>query len=168
MAKKNAVRRPKPAAPDHGAAEFIEGLSLRLIRLVESQSRLDIKSPHPEFKPVLNSGFVVSEPEKAENIVLANVRLDIDARSEKDQSSMSLSVVIQCVYACKSRPTGSEQSSVLGHFATIAAWPYIREFVNSMTCRMTLPPLILPQILVNPGGGITMGASVETSAKPAK
>ena len=152
MAKKRSVNAvsvkkksgTKPTAP---AQLHLDG-----VRIVESHSKIEIFEnvlPGEEFSISLRAGVGVS-PSK--DILIGSIELNLEtARRPGDNpevSSMSVGCTVQCLFRVTGElPSLAKENPFVGGLTNttrVIAWPYIRQFVQSTTSNMGIPPIVLP------------------------
>ena len=121
--------------------EFIEGLTLQDITLVYSESKAeegfslpaDITTEFSEdYKKLEKGGFIVIYEYKLKAIV-----------KDKKKPGFHIHATYNLAYQSKV-PINKEIFEIFSKISLpLHTWPYFRQFVQEMTLRMGLPPLIL-------------------------
>jgi len=131
-------------------ARVVAGVSLAEVRLVEASAVARIRNPSavPDAQMTVSDGARVLA--RDEHGFTVGVRLASHVVERGGEPSEQSPVVISATYELRYQLADAEGASddVLAEFArvngTFNAWPYLREFVQSMSTRMNLPPLMLP------------------------
>ena len=130
-----------------GYREFIEGLNLQSIYLCKCYCEIDknqlfIKSNEKEVKVDISDS---AEFKKEDNDIEVVHEYKLDAKIEGQKKKF---LKINCEYRII---LASEEDFTEDFFQIYSntslplnTWPYFREFVNSITSRMGIPPLTLP------------------------
>ncbi|MCL5669760.1 MAG: hypothetical protein M1423_00425 [Acidobacteria bacterium] len=123
----------------------------------DGEARPAPSTPHKGHMDVTmsHSGKAVA---KEKGVVCATVRFDLQAREtgkEKAKPSFRVDVSFELLYKIPPDldPSRAELRAFAGTNAIFNAWPYWREFVQSMTARAGLPPLTLPLFRILPQRG---------------
>jgi hypothetical protein len=154
--KRQPARTPPKTKPSPaklaGIQSPLERLRLKHIRLLDLTSHLEI---HGGKVPVQASiQYSLGVGASADGNVHVNASLDLDGRpvEEGENSSVvKISISYQLVYEIidgSKVEDFSEHGAVIGTAGMFVVWPYIRELVQSLTARMSIPPLILPTFSV--------------------
>ena len=102
------------------------------------------KKPSKNVKLELTAESGVDEPNKK---LAVKAAFDMSVHSEGDESdSLKLNCVFLLLYDLDS-VDGLSEDKVVAFTQWIGmnnAWPYVREFVQNMTMRLGLPPLVIP------------------------
>jgi hypothetical protein len=132
-----------------GIAPLIAAVQIEDIRLVEASVKTRIRSPQDvgEVDLVVDGSASIKEHNKDGSfVVLATIDAKLVPRRSHEDSAISIRAAFELQYSLPPKFSVSRRN--LDAFAQINgvfnAWPYWREFVESMTARMHLPPLILP------------------------
>jgi hypothetical protein len=90
-----------------------------------------------------DDGFIV-------RAVLATRVYSEEKQQTPESAPVRISVAFALTYLLDNAMTASDE--VLAEFARVNgafnAWPYFREFVQAMSVRMSLPPIVLPVLRV--------------------
>lgn len=167
MAKQSRTTKRKNSAgekatPPVDITPLVRHAQLRYLRMRKSESVLIAA---PESKPDLNQTINIevghNDAEGAAVVVQATFTLD-------GRDVLHIGATFEILYgfdaAVKISP---EQMGAFGHLIGINnAWPYWREFVQSMTSRMGLPSLTLPLLRLD----LTKPPAIESkkASKPRK
>lgn len=146
-------REGKKAAPT--VAPLQSRLSLKSVRLIETHAKLNITGN--KFPTELNTSIEVNfGGHLAEKLLLGNVRTTLssptapDEGEAKSQSSLVIVAHMQCLFDLDDVPDVStlpkEEVSAINNMLTIIVWPYVRQYVQSVTAAMCIPPFTLPLI----------------------
>lgn len=125
------------------------------VRLVMAQVRTLIRDPESVSKPqmVLSHDTEVINRKEDSFIVGAQLVLRVvpGNHGEIENPPVSMTIAYTLQYHVPNVPGYSEET--LNEFArvngTFNAWPYWREYVQSTSARMNLPPLLLPVFRVS-------------------
>lgn len=130
-------------------APLIAAVQIEDVRLVEAVVRSRIRSPQDvdEVDCVFSTSASVKEHHKGGSfVVLAAIDLKLVPRKSPDNTIVSIDAGFALSYSLPPEFVASRRD--LDMFAQINSvfnvWPYWREFIQSMTARMHLPPLVLP------------------------
>lgn len=171
VSKKASQKAARKRAPSPETKESVfENLTLKGIRLIKVQSELQITDgkvpietevemkgscgPSADMKAILVDGFVatISRPkEPGEN-----------------PSILRIQVHYQAVYHTAENvevESFAPRAEELCTFGMMAMWPYIRELIQSISLRMTVPAITLPIILTGP---VSYGTGNNMRIIPAK
>jgi preprotein translocase subunit SecB len=130
---------------------LLSQLILREVRLLESSNFLKVSSD--EFKITNIEQNIYIEPrQNLETSVIALVfHLKLKGKSDADEEMLRVAAKYGAIYNLKTKEQFEDE--IISKFSQFVGlnviWPYWREFVQTMTSRMGLPPLTLP--LVRPG-----------------
>lgn len=132
-----------------GIAPLIAAVQIEDIRLTEATVRTKISSPKDvdEVDLVLDTSAIVKEHHPPEPfVVLATIDAKLVPRRTPESAAVSIKAGFELRYSLPPDLRVSRRD--LNTFARINSvfnvWPYWREFIQSMTTRMHLPPLVLP------------------------
>lgn len=128
-------------------ATLFEHLHLRHIRLIDLVSHLEIRDGKiPSFAAIESAATVGQSPDGR---LIVDMTLNLKGRpadAEAESSSVVIDVHYQCVYdiadaeANQFKPFAAEIAKV----GMLILWPHVRELVQSVTSRMSLPAFVLP------------------------
>ncbi len=130
-------------------AELIRAVQLKGVRLIEGIAKTSIRSPREVGKVRLNinSGAKAGERSGDDFYVTAFMEAQVvqeDRPAEKPV--VDVRAVFELLYSVPCQVTTSKKT--LGEFAELNgvfnAWPFGREFIQSMSVRMNLPPIVAP------------------------
>ena len=159
MARKRVSTRAKPrrkTAAKEDASDLT--LELKLVRLVESKANLAIAGRQFPRNASVIAGVEGANPKAVENGFELRVRVTADITGTADDNKGSR-LEILCRYEVISiaprEPTKDEVKRNAFAAAHIA-WPYLREFVSSVSSRMGALPVVLPLLRVNPDEGMQL------------
>ena|SRR5579864_2831979 len=164
--KRKAASKRK-MIPKKQTEQIVARLGLKLIRLIHSESVLNLIAegqPPKQTKVRVQVGFG-----RTRNGTGYRGQLAFDMTAH-DEASKKPSIVLRCtlqmVYELITgpEPTVREikaQEAPISAMVGFQGWPYVREHVQSMTSKMGLPPLVLPQFLLT--GGKATFRSPETA-----
>ncbi|MEM4625718.1 MAG: hypothetical protein QXJ28_03080 [Candidatus Pacearchaeota archaeon] len=136
------VKKPKISPEDY--KKILQGLDLISISLKESKTFLNVDITPPtelNIKIKDEADYKVKE----EGIVFVFHKYQIDARKPQSKTRF-FKLEVTFLVKVYSKETFTEDffdvyKNISLHLNT---WPYLREFVNSTTSRMNIPPLTLP------------------------
>jgi len=135
----------KKATPPVDITPIVERAQLRGLRLRKSEFVL---MSVPKSAPELTQGISIEvgreAPEDKTFVVQATFTLD-------GADLMRIEATFELVYECEAANTVSpQQMQAFGQAIGLSnAWPYWREFVQTITCRMGLPALTLPLMKID-------------------
>lgn len=137
--------------PSVDLSRLIGAVELQRVRLVETTGKTAIRSPGEvgqETVCVIHTTARVgdSAPKGNSFLVIATIRVEVSGKDGGKEPAVSVKASFELEY---SLPKGfAPKPTELQGFAEINgifnAWPYWREYVQSMFIRMGLPPLTLP------------------------
>jgi hypothetical protein len=151
MAKK---KQPPAAAGAESAVDLsplLPQVQLHDLRLLNTSCSLPAAGP-PKPTPELRQSITVNSSQTTQPpAILVQISFSlVGADAEKKQESLRVEATFGLMYVTRSLGTVSPEA--LAAFSQTVGvqnvWPYWREFVQSMTGRMGLPPLRMP--LLNP------------------
>jgi hypothetical protein len=140
-----------------GAARIVAAAQIGGVRLVEASARTVLRSVRDiegEAQLFVGTGATVKGPpdDKGEFYVLAKVDARV-APAPKAEPLISIRAAFELRYRLPEGQTATMEE--LEAFAEVNgvfnAWPYWREFVQSTSVRMDLPPVVLPLFRVHRG-----------------
>ena len=123
--------------------KILEGIELQNIYLksFDGEINLDI---FPK-SPIVNISSKADFTTKNENHVQICQKWNIVAKDKSSESKfLSMSVTYCLVLYSRNEFTKDFFDIYEKTSLPINVWPFVREFVNSMTARMNIPPLTLP------------------------
>jgi len=174
MAKKKAIRTPAKAKR---ASRIAATFELEGVALVEGAcKRGGLKS---EALPTKTSVTVQIETKhlESENLIVATPQLNLTAFYEDDPENPIILLSGKFMLRYRSQAVVKVATADLEAFGELTVafnvWPYWREFVQSMTTRMGLPPLTLPffrvsQLTKYPSSGAKQKLAAKRKAATAK
>lgn len=132
-------------------SKIVAAVQLENVRFTEAKAKTTIRSPedisgHAHF--LIQTSAKVSQHLKKENVFF--VLAEIDARLESSESekeplaTVKAGLELQYKLPKELKVTQKELAIFAGINGIYNAWPYWREFVQSIFLRMGLPPLVLP------------------------
>lgn len=123
--------------------KILEDIDLQNIYLKNFEGRINLDI-HPKSASV-NISSEADFTTKAENRVEISHKWDIIAKDKNtDSEFLKISVTYGLILESKERFTKDFFDIYEKTSLPINVWPFVREFVNSMTARMNVPPLTLP------------------------
>jgi len=131
-------------------APLIEAVQIMDIRLVEASVGTSIRSANEagEVDLTIRRSADVKEYNKDASMfwVLVKIKTELIQREPKKGAAVFVNVVFEIKYSLpKELEVSQEQLNTFAKINSVFnAWPYWREFVQSMVARMNLPPLTLP------------------------
>ncbi len=154
-----------------GIAPLIAAVQIEDIRLIEASVRTRIRSPEDvgEVELVIDTSASIKEHKKGSSfVVLATIDAKLLPHKSPENAAISIKAAFELQYTLP--PKFSVSRRDLDTFARINgvfnAWPYWREFVESMTSRMHLPPLVLPVFRVRETAKAIPKKASNTRRKP--
>lgn len=176
--------KPAPSAPARRtqyqlAAGVAKHVELRNVLLRNMSAKL--KMPLADASSVIESGktdasvkitptYSLHEPTMVLNVVVG-FAISVSTQEEPSADVLELGAEFELSYGLDSPPPADHRDALLSAFAhingTYNAWPYLREFVQSTTARMMLPPVVLPVFRVTPEAGPRVGQPSPTAESPA-
>jgi hypothetical protein len=149
-------------------AAFAKHVQLRDLRLLKSNCILGNTAPRvPELQQTIKITFPPKPDEKG--VVAITVGFSLVGVNPEGQEALRIEASFGVLYVVNS-PVGLDLEQLSGSISSTAlgnAWPYWREFVQSMTTRMGLPPLRVP--LLRPDQMPTpQTVQMQTSQPPGK
>lgn len=161
-----ATRRPTQYQLAAGVARHVElrnvllrSMSAKLkMRLADASSVIESGKTDASVK--VTPTYSLEEPTLELNVVV-EFGISISTQEEQSIRVLELGAEFELSYGLDSAPPTEQRDALLSAFAhingTYNAWPYLREFVQSTTARMTLPPVVLPVFRVTPDIGPQVG-----------
>lgn len=146
----------------HAAKKLIATADIQSVSLIEARMVFDgrkegsraVRPPHKGRMAisVSHSGRARIKEEGAISAVVRFVLRATEAGKEETESIFRVNVSFELVYKVPAdlAPSEAELRAFGDTNAVFNAWPYWREFVQSMTARANLPPLTLPLFRVLP------------------
>ncbi|MCK4226107.1 protein-export chaperone SecB [candidate division WOR-3 bacterium] len=121
--------------------KFIKGLSLRKIKIVYSEAKVDESfSPPAKVEIEEKKGYKLSE--EGEFIVTHAYKLK-GIKKDKKKVGFQISVTYKLTYKSKTHITDEIFDLFSKTSLPLQTWPYFRQFVHEMSGRMGLPALTL-------------------------
>ncbi|REJ74964.1 MAG: hypothetical protein DWQ45_03565 [Planctomycetota bacterium] len=160
MAKKKTTKKTtanrRQRKPSRAKKTLLDLLELRSVRLLDVVANVHVegkKLPSGKTEIRVESGWGINTDEE---VLLANVTLLIEGSPPDGGSTMSAVVTYQAIFDLESIPdrrkTPQDEIDSVQDLAIRIVWPYLREFAQSLTARMGLPPMGLPLIPGLPAG----------------
>jgi len=123
--------------------KILDGVELRKLYLKTFQGKIDLDAITKVITVHISSTAHFTY--KAENQVEISQKWDIVAKDKKSHSNcLNISVTYCLVLYSKQKFTKRFFEIYQKTSLPLNVWPFVREFVNSMTARMNIPPLTLP------------------------
>lgn len=127
---------------------ILDGLELKklYVKGFAGQINLDV-TPIPKATKVVlvNISSTADFTHKPENQVEIESKWDVVAKDKRSKSEfLNVSVTYCLVLHSKERFTKNFFEFYEKTSLPLDVWPFVREFLNSMTARMNIPPLNLP------------------------
>lgn len=128
-------------------------VEIQQVKLIESTLKCAPSFPKPPRNVEIGCGSSVDYNKEKERVLVA-VRFKLSARHEDSTSHVPDDVQIEALFLIvyHLKPGPSLTRDQLAKFAELNgifnAWPYWREYVQSTTSRMGLPPLVMPSFKV--------------------
>jgi preprotein translocase subunit SecB len=131
--------------------KFLRSIKLDALGLDKSQVYIDREKlsdalGNSEQEPLgisLRAGHKLISKTASNFIIQANYKLQLTATLDSIEVGE-----ISCVFSASFLSEASCSSECYSRFARIEArlvfWPYIRHFINDITYRMSIPPILLP------------------------
>jgi preprotein translocase subunit SecB len=131
---------------------IMEGLELRKLHVESFSGHIDLETVRKAPKAIAVS--ISSDADfrsKPKNEVEITQKWDVVAKCKDSASEcLNISVTYCLVMHSKERFTKSFFQVFEGTSLAFNMWPFVREFVNSMTARMGVPPLTIPLYKTTP------------------
>jgi len=143
-------QQSKKIDPLKQIAPLIEAVQIIDIRLVEASVATSVRSANEagEVDLTIRSSADVKEYNKDTGMfwVLVKIKTQLIQREPKKGTAVFVNVAFEIKYGLpKELEVSQEQLNTFAKFnGVFNAWPYWREFVQSMVARMNLPTLTLP------------------------
>jgi len=138
---------------DSNYDKFLKELSIFDIRLINSSCRLDTgadKKMRTDKRPVPVRHLISTEYELGEvgdQFFNASVHCKFVIQGEKIKAKP---VSIDCSFQGHFHTESAIQKKLAERFTQsdlrLVVWPYLREFIQDMTVRMSIPPVVLPYL----------------------
>ncbi|MFA5550598.1 MAG: hypothetical protein WDA03_03175 [Trueperaceae bacterium] len=148
-AGKKATELPSPEE----YAEFIQGIELVDVRLVNSDSNSSAYRPEaPELKLLVKYGSDIARVDSVEGYAFeAYPRLRVEAqKGDGDDLAGHVEVRFGLRYKSELEPTDGFLEIFTNVNLKVNAWPYLREYVHQTITRFGWTPLVLPVLKVAP------------------
>ena len=123
--------------------KILKGLELRKIYVKNFKGQIDLDVIRKVTVVIISStaDFVA----KDKNEVEISQKWDIVAKKKGSQSEYLMISVTYCVVLHSKEEFTKDFFEIYEKTSLpFNVWPFVREFVNSMTARMNIPPLTLP------------------------
>ena len=135
------------------AAKLNEKVRLSQITLFEISARhlARLEGLEPTFSFSMRPETVLYTEEKDETFAAFPLRVTIEHKGEQGKVALGeIHVVVRVIY--RREPTWQPEDAdlfddYLGIVGWMHAWPYLRAEVQSLSTKLTFPPLILPVLL---------------------
>jgi hypothetical protein len=131
-------------------SQVVSAAKILNVRLVESQSATKIRTPEDAPGEALlrvdHGGRVFGLPDK-DGVLGVHTMVHVHvSESEKSEDLVSIRAVFEILYQLpEGLAVGNDELEAFARSnGVFNAWPYFREFVQSMATRMGLPPILLP------------------------
>lgn len=128
--------------------EILSGLQLNNIRLIKVSAELN--------EDFLEQAVTVNIKDKADFSVTEEVNVDVRneyriiLKSEKqEKEALKIRLTYQLSFVSEKEFSEAFFEIYKKLSLPLNVWPFIREYVNSLTARMNIPPLTLPLIKRN-------------------
>ncbi len=151
-------------------ARVAQKADLEEIYLVDAKVSRDPQNIAPEalsLEPTCSTKIVLIDKDNNILSVLCNFGLAAFNRKSPDTMFMSVEASFSTSYSLK--PLGEFNPDDIEHFSKINpvynAWPFWREFVQSMTTRMGFPALTIPLLKIMPKKSAKKGAESQPVKK---
>jgi preprotein translocase subunit SecB len=126
-------------------------LALHEVRLLESSSYLKVDINEFKITSIEQNIYIECHQDKEKSKVFLQNHFKLTGKSDANDEILRITAKFGTVYNNSSKAQFDQ--NIIVKFAQLVGlniiWPYWREFVQTMTARMSLPPLSLP--LVRPG-----------------
>ena len=121
------------------------------MRLLESSSYLKVDIDEFKVTNIEQSIYIECHQNQERSIIVLVFHLKLVGKSDTDDILLRVAAKYGAIYNIKTE--GQIEQEIISKFSQLVGlnvvWPYWREFVQTMTNRMGLPPLSLP--LMRPG-----------------
>jgi hypothetical protein len=171
LPKKTPPKTPKKSAKQKGTLTIkqailpatdaadspLADLTLIHVRLIGLTTQLEIKGGKVPDKASIQAQVGVGySPDNTVHVdaIIQLVGRPGDAAEGEDCSALVMTIHYQCVYRPeeKSAESFQDKAEEIARPAMLVMWPQIRELVQSISFRMSIPPLILPMFMAGPPG----------------
>lgn len=142
MAEKKTSIASSLAAHQARIADRIHSIDLRDLRLLRGFCNIPIPSEKKLLPELTQSIGIKSDSADTRNVVAVQISFSILGNYENGDEGLRVEAVIGLLYAVNwiNQATEEDIAAFSQAVAVNNAWPYWREFVQSMTVRMGLPP----------------------------
>ena len=135
-------------AQEAGARELSKALSLDDVKMISFSGSTEIGSLRELGRAEARIGTKVetrTEPESKTVVVRASMEVKVAPKDDPDHLKLEIVCTFELRYSgLPAEAFLEEDLDRFGNGAGLqAAWPYMREFVQSATARMNLPPLTI-------------------------
>ena len=125
-------------------SKILGGMELNDISLVESSAKCSLRSMQVDDLIIeLTNDSELSVLSDKVSLVNEHFRLQVK-EPNSDRAAVSIEAVFRLSFSTKTRPTEEFFEIYQSRSLKLNSWPYFREFIQSMTSRMNIPPLTLP------------------------
>jgi len=149
MSTKETESPPTLASLQAKVSELVDQMKLADLRLVRGHCEVMWPLDKKLSSELVQSAGVQATAIKGPNslpLILARLAFSIVGKTTEGTEALKVEAVFGLTYAVKWNKEPSEED--IGIFSQAVgvnnAWPYWREFVQSSTVRMGMPPLIVP------------------------
>lgn len=172
-----AKRNPRSSNParsgDALGIEVSRRVDIKSIQLVESSVKLDPSAGAPPYQVEVNRKSSWKPDDKnSQLLVITSFRVQTESSTNRGSAKPYLAIAVSYLLTYGIADfEGIEPAQVESFAETNAvfnAWPYLREYVQSTTLRMGLPPLTVPLLKLDSGGRLRGVDSVPVSRKTGK
>lgn len=143
-------QQSKNPEPLEGIAPLIKAVQIKDIRLVEASVGTSVRSANEagEIELTIRRSADIKEYNKDAGLfwVLAKIKTRLIPIERQKDTAVFVNAAFEIKYSLpKELEVSQEQlNTFAGINSVFNAWPYWREFVQSMIARMNLPPVTLP------------------------
>ena len=148
MAKKKATIAKKKVMLAASSAQHMPQVQLRDLRLFKSTCVHGVGRV-PELKQQIT--LTIGPKPDAPNTVMVSAEFALSGQAPDGQEGVRIEATFSALYAVEllDEFTTDQVGAFLPSIALGNVWPYWREFVQSTTVRMGLPPLRVPLLQPN-------------------
>jgi hypothetical protein len=159
MSKKKTIIAKRETKTAAKVAVAVPSVEMRNVRLYKCACALGA-GPVPQLRQTITQQIMPTA--KKPNVLIVNIDFDLSGQTADGKEGPHLAAGFGAIYTIESleRFTPEQVSEFLPTIALNNIWPYWREFVQSTTVRMGLPPLQLPSLQ-----GVEVTSSMTTISK---
>lgn len=143
MEKQHKIKNKKITPEEYN--KILNSISIKMIRMIESSAYCDKEHNDKEKLIISIDNDKINYNLKKVNILELEQEFYLKAKYERcEKDFVNISVKYQIIIDSKETITKEFVDIYKKIGINMITWPYFREFVNEMTSRMYIPPMIMP------------------------